>query len=181
MPYLEWREVPEPFERRLEIAKNPEKKYLEPNCYGTSLFLAGVLPWDLCVYTDSRNNYIPRLFGLMKKVDTPQDNSIVLFVRNGKSIEHSAYIRTVNPFEAFQRTGCCGSFDEPLESLEGAQPYLDSIFPKVSSWFPNVKFEVDWTKKFYVLPDFLGIAGYFKRKNLDLLVKEIVEGYCPSG
>ena len=175
MPFIKFRDVPEPFGKRLAIAETPENPWLEPNCYGTALFLMGILPHDVCIY----NKHVPKLLKLLDEVEELKDNSLVFSLRekeDEKYIEHLAYVRSVNPFEGFQRTGCCGSFEQ-IKSMQGIRAYLDVIFPKFSTWCPNVaKNPVKWVNGVYILPE-----DKSKREELNNLAREIIEGYSPSG
>ncbi len=167
-PFLTWREVPQPFEARLEIAKNPERRYLEPNCYGTGLFLAGVLPWDVCIFS----KYLSRVIKNLDRTEEMQDDSIAIFKTN-THIQHLSYIKKTNPFKGYHREGSCGSFYS-MDSLEEVQPYLDALFEIYLK--PHYLKVYPWEKEFYVLP-----KDESKRKELDILAREIIGEYAPSG
>ena len=169
MSYLDFRKVPEPLEKRIEIAR--ENLKLEPNCYGTAFFLFGILPYDMVVFTDKRH-FVQKGLNILNKIEEPQDNSLMVSLKNGKEIKHMTYIKTANPFNAYQRRGSSGNF-EFVENMEQIYDYLKSAY------ISHISHKIHWTHKYYSFTKLKKVNNQFHRKNINSWSKEIVNSYTP--
>lgn len=160
MSYLQFREVPQSLDARIEFAR--KNKELEPDCYGTAFFLLGVLPYDMVIFTSG--DFVPEALKRMQLEKAPRDNSIIISSVNGV-IEHASFIRTANPLFGYQREGAEGKLTQ-VNSLGDIERYVRSthlILPGL------LKFEL--VNKTYSLK---------KEDHLDDWAKRIVENYHPG-
>ena len=133
-PFLKLREVPQPLEKRIAIAKNPriedpQSPHLDTVCHGTSLFLFGILPYDMIIPTNGNNQELRAALARMIKSDYPSDNSIAVWFEdssdlNTSEIIHSAFIEQVNPLEGHHREGTFGPF-RSFNDLSTVESYIN--------------------------------------------------------
>lgn len=139
MGSLEFREIPQPLNLRIQLARN-SRKY-DPNCYGTAFFLLGVLPYDLVIFTDKRKHRIKEAISKMFMSEYPRDNSLLISFDEINEPHHAAFIERATPLRGYHREGSQGPFKE-FSRIEDIEKYLKRI-PQ----FENT----DFKHKFYTL------------------------------
>ena len=159
MSHLQFREVPEPFERRIELAKSGEESY-DANCHGTAFFLAGILPYDVVVFqAPGANKNVEDATKIMEEVKTPQDNSICINYDSNGEIMHSTFIQRANALGAWCRTGRRMAPFIPVNSMDYIQKELQHVFSdeiyrgEIDKFFPEKYFTfsreklIPWAEK----------------------------------
>lgn len=176
MSYLEYREVPQPLEARIEIARSNNKyhdEYLDPNCFGTAFFLLGVLPYDMVILTNNNNKNIRDALGLMEESDKPKKNSLLASYHDGELL-HTAFIRETKFWGAirgYHRTGSCGPFKE-IKNLKTVEEYLTKVhlpYLRLCKRIGQEQTKLKFSHRFFSLSD----------KDLTPWAKNIVEMYDP--
>lgn len=173
---LNMRPVPEPLEKRIDICLNGEDVSVDTNCYGTSLFLLGIIPYDVMIFNG--RNFLGRVLDLMEEVSEPQDNSLIVSI-NRNSIHHIGYVETATPFVAYQRIGINGKFSR-ISSINGIDEYLSTLREsKMVSLAPlfGGSDSNKWIHRFYTLPELGLIKGFFHDRKLKKLSGDIVNSY----
>lgn len=163
MSYLEFKPNIMSLEERIEFAR--QNTSLEPNCYGTTFFLLGVLPYDRVIF--SGHGYIRRAISRMNQVDSLRNNSIMIS-SIGKFIQHATFIQQSNPLKGYHRKGSSDGFDtsdfSEVTEIEDAARYLRTIRE-----FAHPDIQI--SNSFYTLKT---------DDNLSDWAKEMVEKYNPA-
>lgn len=124
MPLLKYAKFNSSLQERVEVAHNSE---LTSHCYGTAFFLQGILPYD-CNFDTSggKTSFLPRIFGLLDKHNSPVDNSVMLSENSDGFIVHGTYVVNGDLLTGYQRKGCGGVFEE-VSGMHDVEAYLRSI------------------------------------------------------
>jgi len=136
MIHLQFAEIPQPFNKRIELARNNSR--FEPNCYGTAFFLLGVLPYDMVIYTGK--GLIRSALNRMNVSSSPQIHSIMVSCDKDDGILHTSYIETAAPLTGYQRRGSEGEFTR-VNSLSDVEDYLKSLSPESFFGGASVKYK----------------------------------------
>ena len=119
MDHLRFDKVPEPIEKRIDMSYKNQGYYI-PNCHGTAMFLLGVLPYDIVVFTHDNEKNLRNVLSKMDESPSLIDNclmvSSIILSNQREEIVHSSFIMNANPLKGFHRRGARGLFEE-FESL----------------------------------------------------------------
>jgi len=152
MPYLEFQEVPQPLEKRIETAREGKNLWLDPNCYSTAFFLFGILPYEVVIFTSNSNERVKDALSKMTKSEKIQDKSLMISSNREKEIIHASFILEASPLEGFHRTGARSSFRK-FKSFEEVEDYLREFYEGI------------FTHKFYSVEN--GVLEGWARKRVE--------------
>ncbi len=160
-PFLKFREIPQPLEKLIAIAKNPriedpQSPHLDTNCHGTSFFLFGILPYDMFIPTNDNNHELRVALARMIPSDHPLDYSIAVWFKDSSDLDtseifHSAFIERVNSLQGYHRMGTCGLFRSftdfsAVESYVRCAYLTNKFIPKYYTLNPSDHLN-DWAEK----------------------------------
>ncbi len=129
MSFLKWKSIP-PMKERITTALKPSGM-ADRNCYGTALFLLGVLPHDVLVFTNNSNENMRKALEQMECIPSPRDSSIMVSYDKCNEIRHASFIFFTKPLKGIHRLGGECAYDKcpavKFYSFDEIEDYLRSV------------------------------------------------------